>query len=407
MGSGARRRSRDRGGIWGKWGDRYEARWTIRFLLDVLEEQAESVGLEMVSEEEGFEFRVDREGYSEFHQVKRQTPAVGGWTISELKSVIEDFGTGLRSDLSAICVFASTVSVNDLRTWLQQSDLAISEQQFVERLSDELTPSAKRLATYWGTSVGETWPLLKRIRLTTIEEPELLELVRARLAVLVDSGNAVAARSVLFEYVFDRVGHRVSRDDIVSALEAANIPLVVPGPAIAQRVRELQAVFSGELDALSIPEVQITRSEAATVIQQIAEGRRLILLTGDAGIGKSQILKTLAFECDHRGWAWLPVRVDRLGNAKTSIDIGQQLGLAQSPVSVVLNTAGDRRVLVIDQLDAISVTSGRQLATYDAIRALLYEAQIHAGIQVVLAFRRFDLETDNRLRSLTAGGEAL
>ncbi len=405
MNSAGRRGSRDRGGIWGKWGDRYEARWTIRFLLDVIEGQAEAVWLERISEEEGFEFRVDRGGSAEFHQVKRQTPAVGGWTISELKSVIEDFGKRLRSDPNAVCVFASTVSVNDLRTLRQQSDLAISEQEFVERLSEHLKPSATRLATYWGTTVGETWPLLKRIRLATIEEPELLELVKARLGVLVDREDAVAARSVLFEYVFERVGQRVSRDEIVSALEEANIRLVSPAPAIAQRVRELQAVFSGELGALSIPDVQIDRSEAAAVVQQIEEGRHLILLTGDAGIGKSQVLRAVVQECDERRWAWLPVRVDRLGNALTSIEIGQQLGLTQSPVTIVLNTAGDRKVLVIDQLDAISVTSGRQLATYDAIRELLYEAQIHPQVQVVVSCRNFDLETDNRLRGLIAGDD--
>ena len=348
---------------------------------------------------------MDRAGSAEFHQVKRQTPAVGGWTISELKSVIEDFGKRLRSDPKAVCVFASTVSVNDLRTLRQQSDLAISGQEFVDRLSRDLRPSATKLATYWGITIGETWPLLMRIRLATIEEPELLELVKARLGVLVDRDNTVAARSVLFEYVFERVGQRVSRDEILAALDEANIPLVAPAPAIAKRVRELQAVFSGELDALSIPNVQIARSEAAAIMQQIEEGRHLILLTGDAGIGKSQILRAVAEGCDQRRWAWLPVRVDRLGNALTSIEIGQQLGLTQSPVNVVLNTSGNRNVLVIDQLDAISVTSGRQLATYDAIRELLYEAQIHPQVQVVVSCRSFDLETDNRLRGLIAGDD--
>ncbi|NJN62145.1 MAG: hypothetical protein HC795_11980 [Coleofasciculaceae cyanobacterium RL_1_1] len=85
------------GGASDKLGNRYEGRWTVRQIIDVLEEKADSIQLEKPGED-AFEFIVSRDGRKECHQVKRQNSKGVGWTLSALENknpkitVLSDFG---------------------------------------------------------------------------------------------------------------------------------------------------------------------------------------------------------------------------------------------------------------------------------------------------------------------------
>ena len=72
------------GGAAEKFGNRYEGRWTVACLLDIMDEKASSIRLEPPGpEEQGFEFWVTKQGVREYHQVKRQHPS-GHWTLHTL-----------------------------------------------------------------------------------------------------------------------------------------------------------------------------------------------------------------------------------------------------------------------------------------------------------------------------------
>ena len=72
------------GGPAEKFGNRYEGRWTVACLLDVLDERADSIRLEPPGpEEQGFEFWLTKQDVHEYHQVKRQH-STGRWTLPTL-----------------------------------------------------------------------------------------------------------------------------------------------------------------------------------------------------------------------------------------------------------------------------------------------------------------------------------
>lgn len=101
------------GGIADKTGNRYEAAWLIRHLVELIDGRARSITIEMLGEEgAGFEFRVERQGHSEWHQSKRQ--ASGSWTIGRLASegVLSHFATKIAAAGSDTCVFVSTDSAS-------------------------------------------------------------------------------------------------------------------------------------------------------------------------------------------------------------------------------------------------------------------------------------------------------
>ena len=59
------------GGSAEKFGKRYEGRWTVACLLDVMDEKADSIRLEPPApEDQGFAFWVTKRGALEFHQVR-------------------------------------------------------------------------------------------------------------------------------------------------------------------------------------------------------------------------------------------------------------------------------------------------------------------------------------------------
>ena len=96
------------GGPAEKFGNRYEGRWIVACLLDVLDERADSIRLEPPGpEEQGFEFWITKQGIREYHQAKRQHPS-GHWTLYTLaeEGVLTNFITRLQDPLVR-CVFVS------------------------------------------------------------------------------------------------------------------------------------------------------------------------------------------------------------------------------------------------------------------------------------------------------------
>jgi hypothetical protein len=83
-------------------------------------------------------------------------------------------------------------------------------------------------------------------------------------------------------------------------------------------------------------------------------------------------------------------------------EIGRQLlGREKSPVAILAGwAAGGDCLLVIEQLDAVSVVSGRRPEVFDAVASLVREARAHANMRLLLVCRAFDLENDARLRDL-------
>ena len=106
-----------RGGIAGKLGNRYEAKWLVRSLMDVIADKAHWLNFESVEAEyQGFEFAISRGEITEWHQTKVNSPA-GNWTIKALKKegVLKAFSNRLSADENAHCFFVSQDNAKDFR----------------------------------------------------------------------------------------------------------------------------------------------------------------------------------------------------------------------------------------------------------------------------------------------------
>lgn len=179
------------GGPTDKFGNRYEGRRAVNCMVDVMDEQADSIRLEPPGVEgEGVEFWIQRGDVREYHQVKRQHSASGRWTLKDLGHghVLAHFWEKLREP-KASCIFASFHAAYQLAELAERAKGAASLEEFdqVFLKSDIQSGAFDELCRQWGECPWQgAFEALKRVHVKTIGEDTLQVLLESRLAVLVD-----------------------------------------------------------------------------------------------------------------------------------------------------------------------------------------------------------------------------
>jgi hypothetical protein len=148
----------------------------------------------------------------------------------------------------------------------------------------------------------------------------------------------------------------------------------------------------------------IRRAEAADLADHLRDGpQRLLFVVGEAGGGKSAVLHQAVAQIEADGWPVLVLRLDRIDPFSSTIELGRRKDLDVSPVTALAAAAQDNpSMLVVDQLDAVSLASGRMPASFETVTDLLREAGAFPAMRVVMACRKFDVDNDHRIRGLAA-----
>ena len=400
------------GGASSKFGDRYEGRWTVFCITDVMDERANSIRLEPPGiEGEGVEFWMRRGPVLEYHQVKRQQSGLGRWTLADLagKGVLTHFWQKL-DDINSHCFFVSTHSAYQLDELSDRARRSASWEEFKREFLKDIQNSTDfaQLCSYWGNCDQEAaYERLQRVYVRTIDEDILTTSTDGRLASLVE-GDAPTIRDVLAQFLLDKVHIELKAVDIWRHLENRSTPFRRrrwgSDPHVLAAVDEINKRYISSLQDELIAGKLIPREEVQTAIDELtpSSGVRGILLVGEAGVGKSSVMSQVAGTLYSLGWPILAIRVDRLEPTPLPDRVGQQLNLPGSPANVLASVAdGKDCALIIDQLDAVSLASGRHPDFFECINEIIKQARVHPRMRIVLGCRKFDLENDHRLRSLT------
>jgi len=398
------------GGAAEKYGNRYERRWTVARLLDVMDGKTDSIRLEPPEPEgQGFEFWTKTQDVQEYHQVKRQR-SDGQWTLPALirEGVLSNFIAKLRDDPKARCVFVSTTSADPLAELSDRARGAISWEEFNTTFlrADERRKDFDRFRqSQPDVPEEEIYEQLKRVYIETIGESSLLNLTESRVSMLVE-GNAANVVDVLAEMVSDKVHHELTACVIWNHLQSRGFSRRHwdRSPNVLKAVRDANQHYLNFLRGQTIAHSILPRQETRRVhdLLEDSNGKAGVLLTGEAGIGKSGVMLQVVEELLSASTPVVALRVDRLKFTLLPDEVGQQIGLPDSPANVLAAVAKGRPcVLVLDQLDALSIASGRNTDLFDCVHEIVLQAQAHPNMRILLACRKFDLENDDRLRRLT------
>ena len=361
-------------------------------------------------EGEGIEFTLKTSSGTEYHQVKRQLTGRGVWSLAELnaRGVLGQFYRRLE-DQSSSCVFVSTDKAHPLDTLACRARQSSSLDEF-ERLfvgSATWSDYFNQLHAYWPSpSREETYDRLRRIQVRTIGEKDLRELVESSLETLV-AGDPSITRSVLTDFASRQVHQRLTATDIWDFLGSRGLSRQrwAHDQSVADVICELNQTYQASLRPLGIGGKTVQRQEVDRILEVFDDDQagNTVLVSGKAGVGKTSTISQALSCTEDRNWPMLALRVDRLEISSTPAQLGKSVGLPASPVSVLAAVAEGREcLLVIDQMDAVSLASGRKPEFFDCIGAMLHHAQQFSNMKVLTACRKFDIENDHRLRDLIA-----
>ena len=403
-----RRKNNASGGVADKLGNNYELSWAVHHALRCLQEERRAITLEDMDPDlaEGSEFTfVDECGSVAVTQVKRQHSINDHWTIAALRSrgiftaAVHHVTAGREYHFSSMTPCGS---LRVLSEWARQS---VDFQQFTtHQLTKQLSPVFDELAApdVFG-SAEDAWRMLRGMWFEIGDEQQLVK-TNAMFAGTLLEGTAesllpIAVGAVLLE----NLRKRLTKRELLEGLARHGISA---HHAVAKRtahdeVYATTKTWCGtvERELLSPP---IPRTESADLIELMST-TRLALVVGSGGGGKSSVVYQAVSGLESQGAEVLAFRLDRRGAFSSTVELGMQLGLSTSPVASLRMAADGRDAfLIIDQLDAVSLASGRLSERYDVIADLIHEAMAVEGVRVILACRLFDVENDHRIRKLDA-----
>ncbi len=407
-----------RGGLSDKIGNRYEGRIAVWRLLQLLDEQHDSVLARFEQPgDDHFEWWVQRaDGCRTYTQVKRQQAPDKEWTIGTLVSrgVLIAFGERLGQEPSARCEFFSALSASHLEDLTESAPMAadLAEFEATFAAAKDKRASWDELCRAWpGVTREQAWRRLQRITVGTIDERSLRDILHAYARALVAGPGDVVAS--LGDFLDDHLARELTAPDVWDYLRAKGFAPTDwrRDSSVLATIQDTTSRYRAGIITDRGPLSEIRRSAADELAGLVADpaGPAVVTVAGDAGLGKTGVLGQVLQVLDAPAAAGdgarerpvvLAARLDRLGDFRDAPGLGSVLGLPGSPAAVLSRVAAGRpALLVLDQVDAFGAGSGRNPARLEAVAETLREARA-LSVRVLLACRAFDLEVDPRLAEL-------
>jgi hypothetical protein len=390
------------GGWAAKLGNRYEGRWTAKQLLRLLNGKLQAVRLENVEEEHVDVYVMNLDGTPEAHQCKRRIDLP--WSIGELerRGATSALSTYLREHEQGRFVFVSNQPVNGL-TRLTQS---VSESH---RLTDFLgslrAGKDKECWDKWCQAVDcvndptKAFDLLKRTELEICGDGHRdVQNLHSFAKCIVDGEPRDVL--VLADYATDHMGQWIHTDRLrhfVQRSGSFRLRDLAHSEAIAPVLEACCRQYRESISPYLVNGHLISRAETQAVFQSImSSGKRIHIVHGSAGQGKSCVLYELTRMLEANGVPYLPVRFDSHVPRDNTRQFGNQLGFLESPVRCLASIAGDRTaILILDQLDALHWSPQHDASSWTVFPELMNEVfQWAANLRVIVACRTFDLRHD-------------
>ncbi len=395
------------GGIADKLGNEYERKWAVRKLLEVVAGLATSIRYEGIPKDfRGFECALHRPDHVEWHQTKSNAPS-GNWTLKALKreGVMDAFKRRLSADAAARCVFVSQDPAKQLRELCEKARMANDVNEFLNAVPQKDKETFDDLAKMWDVDERNVFEWLRRCEFRTESEQSIDEAIAMHGRHLLKGDADIFAS--LSDYLLNNLNASITTESAREWICESSPFTFRPAsldPTFRENVNAANRRYLDSYAPFGIAGEIIPRAESSVVLAELqaAAGPSLILLTGEAGSGKSGVVREVMTGLRAGAVPYLAFRVDRYLSCRTRNEVGSVvLDHAESLVSALANLARDSvSVLVVDQIDAVSEISGRTGTVKDVLFELVREARYYGNVRCLLVCRSFDLENDPQCRDL-------
>lgn len=389
------------GGPADKLGNRFELRWAVHHALFCVSSAAK-ITFEPIHPDLalGSEFTFRENGVTQVHQAKRQISGQYHWTAKALAAQDVWASAMQHVERGREFHFVSSSSFGELIELTERAREADDLETFTElSLSGELKKIFDVLVKDQFGRTDIAWLTLRSMYFVVCNERILARDNEVLASQLLAGATGAGIAGAIGDVLLEKMGKELSRTELLSALAPQITQLTVAERASISESVEGQAARWKRIIKRELLDPPIQRTETGLIFDALAL-KRLVLVSGTAGTGKSAVLESVMARLSAAGRVVLPLRLDRLDAFDTTTQIGVQLDLEGSPAEALARAAdGGEAVLLIDQLDAVSLASGRTPDNFDAVVDLIEEALASPNIRVLLACRAFDIENDPRIRT--------
>jgi hypothetical protein len=417
------------GGMADKLGNRYEGRWVAKQLLRLLNEEIQSVTIELIGpNEQGVDLLiVKKDNIRQLQQCKARLGNNENWTVADLKNkgILTNLKNHLARDPQQEFALISPIAVQNLADICESArNSNDNPRDFYQYQIQNIGKDRRELFQKFcaGIELAPTnehdlalaFSFLRRTYFDLFPDDQNTWLDILSSTGFLLTGEPETAVSVLLTYAENenRYHKPIYPDELRQYL--AETHKIYPkqlqydrriGPAI----EILQDEFSESIRPGLICNKVIPRSETAQIIEFIEKGQDVVV-HGAAGFGKSGVLYELTEYLRKQKIPYVPVRLDwRIPNTNAKL-FGESMGLPDSPANCLAGWASGRQsVLILDQLDALRWTVAHSAAAMNVCKELVRQVRSlrrdGKNIIIVFACRTFDLENDLEIKNLLSKSE--
>ena len=390
------------GGAADKAGNRYEHRWVVLRISEMLERRVSRIRPEPPGRAgTGIELTLDEGGVTWGEQAKDET---GNWTINKLSREGVLGAIKIQIDLGRSFRFVASSTATDLATLAERARQTESFAEYVETLGNGRRAHLASVAAEWQVSEENAWLVLQQVEVKHLPV-DALELIVATTLRRLYGGDPDSIVGELRNFCEQRVHQSFTVPEVSAHLESKGYtPRLIVGDenvlkGLHRTVERQQRRVNDSKPTIGF----VPRDDVASVLAKLhdPEGEQVVIVDGRAGSGKSAIVSAVATALEEVGWFVAVARMDVNAAIATADRLGGEIGLTESPTVLLAGVAdGSPALLVIDQLDAVSTYSGRMPDNFDAVAETVAEIERTPNVRVLLVTRTVDLEADPRLRAL-------
>lgn len=410
------------GGRADKFGNRYESRWVVKQMLEVINEKVHSIILEAIGDdEEGVDVLIiNRDGSKEYHQCKGRNSSKEKWTIADLKrkDILHNSKKHLDRNPHTKFALISPIPCMMLHALHERAlnSNKCSEDFYeyqIKKSSGELSKYFEDYCKFMNLNTSESKDIDKAIDYLSRtdayivaddynEKKNILDKIELYLI-----GNSEVIYSLLANFAIENnlLGQKITNDMIIKYLQSNGVELrnLAYDTRIMPRINELNLEF---LDSVNLINKNfINRKEVDDILYEIENGNSVVI-HGKAGYGKSGCVYDVLKKLKSSRTGYLALKMDRRMPKESAKKYGDSLDLRVSPIHCIHELyKHERAVVIFDQLDAIRWTNVHSSTSIDVCKEMI--RQVHQlnkerkyNISIIFVCRTYDYEHDKSIKSL-------
>ncbi len=290
-------------------------------------------------------------------------------------------------------------------------------KEFFERLNERQKKFVRRLKNTLFNESGSDGELdrtdenlLSLLKHIEIEIRTLGDIERDIIRRRIPPSNR--SQSELFRLLRDRIGGKARRKGTFAAaelqIELSELGIeIVAQPSTDKLLAQVASSGAGlknYKNSFGDMGIHLERSITAEIVdwaQETTFENNFAVLLDQAGMGKTVVAQDVLLGLENCGIVVLAIKADTLSGIATARDLQEKLELPDRVERVLARLADNElTVLLIDQIDALSLSLAHDQAALDVLLKLAARARLIPNVKILISCRTFDFNNDPRLASL-------